>query len=437
MNALPGVARSRRRVAALPAVVLAVLALGTAQAGAVVVDAAPVWPIPADVGPAPPPLAAMPAAGAEAPPAEAIADPVTPAAVCGGWYLQSDYGDRWPAGSTWWEYRCTHEHAEYYPHPCDGPICEPVCYGYPFDCYWLSESWEDLFYWDGSNAVFYGESYAYSFEDGNGYSGSFAYWWDGPTTEWYEVVSTPPTESARLTVSKAGAGSGQVSSSPAGIDCGSSCQASFDAATEVSLSATPDASSVFSGWSGVCSGTGSCRWRMDQARSVTATFAPKPPPNAAPAASLSVSCTGLTCTAEGAGSSDSDGTIESYRWDFGDGTTAGGSSVQHTYTTPGSYTISLTVTDDDGASDTAARAIALIRLTARGYKVKGLQKVDLSWSGVGGTGYDVYRDGLRIVASISGSSYTDNLNRKGLGSYAYKVCHSGSAICSNQATVNF
>ena len=84
----------------------AALALGGTQAGATVVDAAPTWPIPADA-PAGPPIAALPEATDVQPPAEAIVDPVTPAATCGGWYLQSSYGNHRPAASTWWEYRCT------------------------------------------------------------------------------------------------------------------------------------------------------------------------------------------------------------------------------------------------------------------------------------------------------------------------------------------
>ena len=52
------------------------------------------------------------------------------------------------------------------------------------------------------------------------------------------------------------------------------------------------------------------------------------------------------------GSTDTDGTIASYEWDFGDGSTSSGEQVQHTYTSAGSYLVTLTVTDDDGDTGT-------------------------------------------------------------------------------------
>jgi hypothetical protein len=81
-----------------------------------------------------------------------------------------------------------------------------------------------------------------------------------------------PSGSHTLTVLKAGDGSGTVSSTPAGIDCGSDCTEDFTAGTVVTLTANVDAASTFSGWSGACSGTGDCVVTMDGAKSVTATF---------------------------------------------------------------------------------------------------------------------------------------------------------------------
>jgi len=61
---------------------------------------------------------------------------------------------------------------------------------------------------------------------------------------------------------------------------------------------------------------------------------------------------GQSVSFNGSGSSDSDGSIISYAWDFGDGDSSIGSVVSHTYSAAGAYTASLTVTDNDGATDT-------------------------------------------------------------------------------------
>lgn len=61
---------------------------------------------------------------------------------------------------------------------------------------------------------------------------------------------------------------------------------------------------------------------------------------------------------DGSGSSD-DGTIVSYSWDFGDGSTATGVRVSHIYSTPGNYTVTLTVTDNGGLTDTDTASVAV------------------------------------------------------------------------------
>ena len=76
-----------------------------------------------------------------------------------------------------------------------------------------------------------------------------------------------------LTVNKAGTGSGSVTSSPPGIDCGATCSATYTSGTVVTLTATPASGSTFTGWSGcdTVSGT-TCTVTMSAARSVTASF---------------------------------------------------------------------------------------------------------------------------------------------------------------------
>jgi photosystem II stability/assembly factor-like uncharacterized protein len=75
-----------------------------------------------------------------------------------------------------------------------------------------------------------------------------------------------------LTVTEAGTGSGSVTSSPSGITCPTTCSASFNSGTPVTLTATPAGGSTFAGWSGACTGTGTCNVTMSAAKAVTATF---------------------------------------------------------------------------------------------------------------------------------------------------------------------
>ncbi len=80
-----------------------------------------------------------------------------------------------------------------------------------------------------------------------------------------------PADTFVLSVSKTGSGS--VTSSPSGINCGSSCSASYTSGTSVTLSASAASGYSFTGWSGACSGSNaSCTVSMTAARSVSATF---------------------------------------------------------------------------------------------------------------------------------------------------------------------
>ncbi len=80
--------------------------------------------------------------------------------------------------------------------------------------------------------------------------------------------------SSTLTVTKSGTGSGTITSSPAGINCGTTCTAEYMQGTIITLTATPDAGMIFDGWSGGgCSGTAStCTVTLSADTTVTATF---------------------------------------------------------------------------------------------------------------------------------------------------------------------
>jgi serine protease len=74
------------------------------------------------------------------------------------------------------------------------------------------------------------------------------------------------------------------------------------------------------------------------------------PGNVPPTAQASISCTGLSCNFDGSSSSDSDGTIASYSWDFGDNSNGTNSTTSHTYSNAGTFSVSLTVTDNESAT---------------------------------------------------------------------------------------
>jgi subtilisin family serine protease len=82
-----------------------------------------------------------------------------------------------------------------------------------------------------------------------------------------------------------------------------------------------------------------------------------------------------------------------------------------------------------------------IMLTATPYKVRGLQKADLSWSGATSPSVRLYRDGALIatVATAAGN-YTDNIDRRGNGTYHYRLCEvseGGGDSCSEIVTMRF
>ncbi len=80
---------------------------------------------------------------------------------------------------------------------------------------------------------------------------------------------------------------------------------------------------------------------------------------------------------------------------------------------------------------------AAINLSAVGYKVKGRNRVDLSWSGATSANVDIWRDGSLTATTANDDSYTDAIDSRGGQSYTYQVCESGAATCSNQSVVIF
>ncbi|MGY1805394.1 PKD domain-containing protein [Blastococcus sp. SYSU D00922] len=84
-----------------------------------------------------------------------------------------------------------------------------------------------------------------------------------------------------------------------------------------------------------------------------------PPPNQAPEAAFTSSATGLDLSVNGSSSTDSDGQVTQYAWDFGDSGTAVGATATHKYASAGTYQVTLTVTDDDGATDSVTNQVTV------------------------------------------------------------------------------
>lgn len=82
----------------------------------------------------------------------------------------------------------------------------------------------------------------------------------------------PALQGFTLTVTKAGKGSGSVDSTPWGISCGTDCAEAYPSGATVTLTATPAAGSVFAGWTGACSGKGTCTVTLAGDAEATASF---------------------------------------------------------------------------------------------------------------------------------------------------------------------
>jgi hypothetical protein len=85
--------------------------------------------------------------------------------------------------------------------------------------------------------------------------------------------------------------------------------------------------------------------------------APANPTNEGPTAAFTFSCTFQVCSFDATSSTDPDGPITSYAWDFGDGSTGSGATVGHTFGATATYNVVLVVTDDGGASDQTSQPV--------------------------------------------------------------------------------
>ena len=156
---------------------------------------------------------------------------------------------------------------------------------------------------------------------------------------------------------------------------------------------------------------------------------------------------GASITFTGSASDTQDGNLTSaIVWQSNiDGQIGTGGSFARSLTT-GTHTITAKATDAAGLVGQSSKTVTVSapastsagpKLTARGYKEKGMQKVDLSWSGLTATSVDVYRTSAKVKTAPNSGATTDAIDKKGNGSYTYKVCAVGTSTCTNVETVTF
>jgi PKD repeat protein len=171
---------------------------------------------------------------------------------------------------------------------------------------------------------------------------------------------------------------------------------------------------------------------------VSVTVLASTPANLPPVAAFSPpSCTaGVPCLFND-GSSDSDGNVAIRSWSFPDGTASNASPLT-TFSSAGTYSVTLTVIDDDGASNSVSHDVVVapnslpvtqpIALGVKMLNARGQQLVKLSWKGAVGARVDIYRNGSRRESVINDGTY---IRTTGGTAFQYQICETGSARCSN------
>jgi len=166
------------------------------------------------------------------------------------------------------------------------------------------------------------------------------------------------------------------------------------------------------------------------------------PANTPPNAAFPSTCSNLTCDFTD-GSTDTDGSIATRSWNFGDGTPAStATNPSHTYAAAGTYVVTLNVTDNMGAPGSTTSSVTVTAasggptLTVTTTKVKSNWTATLNWTGFSTGSVNVYRNNalVKTVPAASGST-TDG--GKGGGTFTYTVCDAANTNnCTNSVTVS-
>lgn len=157
-----------------------------------------------------------------------------------------------------------------------------------------------------------------------------------------------------------------------------------------------------------------------------------PPPNQNPVAEFGSTTSGLTANVNGSQSFDPDGTIASYAWTFGDGGTATGVTATHAYTAAGTYDVTLSVTDDDGATGSVTHPVTVSAVTT--LASDDFERTLASGWGTANTGGAWTNTGSSAQHGVNNGTGRLSMLTAGTGPQAYLNSVSSSAT---QLTVDF
>ena len=138
------------------------------------------------------------------------------------------------------------------------------------------------------------------------------------------------------------------------------------------------------------------------------------PPNAAPHAAFTASKDELKLSVDASDSTDSDGTVESYAWTFGDGASGTGKTATHTYLGAGTYTVELTVTDDDGSTDSVSKDVVITGPPAP-FALDGFSRTVTGGWGSADIGGTWVRSGSATNFAVSNGTGTIRMGSPGAG----------------------
>jgi PKD repeat protein len=155
------------------------------------------------------------------------------------------------------------------------------------------------------------------------------------------------------------------------------------------------------------------------------------PPIASATATPSSGDAPLAVTFDGSASTDSDGSIVSYQWNFGDGTTGSGAAVQHTYQNTGTYAVTLTVTDDDGATASTTLQITATQKPAGTIRVQSIALAVLNSNAGKSVRATVRVTDLSSVA-VSGVTVTGNFTGLVSGTVSGVTDQYGNAVLTSR-----